>query len=194
MFVYIVGLECASYGIGEHINIIQGENMADSNYLNSTRQPYLDIIGDYLGYSFIEKTLLLPLSAAIQYLIPFPWNFMRDVPFGYSLVYSHISYGWYLVGGIILFYYFFAIWKSSPKLIAWALWALFCYLVPAYMFAGTVSRYMLPFIPLLVPLGVYVIMKLRENKYIRSFKYWVFSYCMALSVVLCLCYYLQVVR
>ena len=194
LVIYIIGLKYASYGIGEHVNIIQGVNMADSNYLNSAQQPYIDIIGDYLNYSFIKRIIFLPLSAAIQYLIPFPWNFMRDVPFGYSLIYSHISYGWYVVGGVILFYYLFVIWKSDSKLKCWATWAFFCYLVPAYMFAGTVSRYMLPFIPLLVPAGVYVIMKLKANQYRLAFKCWVYFYCIVLSAVLCTCYYLQVVR
>lgn len=194
LVIYFTGLKCASYGVDEHVNIIKGINMADSNYLNSAQQPYIDIIGDYLSYPFFKRIILLPLSAAIQYLIPFPWNFMRDVPFGYSLIYSHISYGWYAVGGVILFYYLFMIWKSDSKLICWSIWAFLCYLVPAYMFAGTVSRYMLPFIPLLVPAGVYVIMKLKANQYRLAFKYWICSYCIALALVLGLCYYLQVVR
>lgn len=194
LIIYFIGLKFASYGINEHISIGQGVNMANSNYLNSAQQPYIDIIGDYFNYSFIKKIILLPLSAAVQYLIPFPWNFMRDVPFGYSLIYSHISYGWYLVGGVILFYYLFAIRRSDLKFTCWALWALFCYLVPAYMFAGTVSRYMLPFIPLLVPAGVYVIMKLKMKQYRKPFKYWVWLYGIILSVTLSCCYYLQVIR
>lgn len=194
MIIYIIGLNCASYGIDEHVNIIQGTNMTDSNYLNSAQQPYIDIIGDYFNYSSIERILLLPLSAAIQYLVPFPWNYMRDTPFGYSLIYSHISYGWYLVGCVILFYYLFAIWKSGSELICWALWTLFCYLVPAYMFAGTVSRYMLPFIPLLVPAGVYVIMKLKADCYRLPFKYWVYSYSIVMSLVLGVCYYIQLIK
>ena len=75
---------------------------------------YTSVAGVYYLYSPFERLLRLPMSLAVQFLTPFPWGFMKHVDFGYSLVYSHIAWPWYAVGGLAVFYFLFGM-RRSPK-------------------------------------------------------------------------------
>ncbi|MEG0700784.1 MAG: hypothetical protein RR442_04545 [Muribaculaceae bacterium] len=197
MFIIIIGItfignELATYGVSNQVEIAKGSKLETLYMTTAQQQAYGNIIGDYFHYPLWKRTVLLPVSMITQYLIPFPWNFMRDTPFGYSQIYSHFTYPWYLIGGIILFYYLFVGWKKKSNIGLWSVWALICFSVPAFFFAGSVSRYWLPFLPLFVPSAVYVILSLYNNKNNQKlFTIFAKTYIIVLICTLLICHYLQ---
>lgn len=55
---------------------------------------YYNIIGDYSDLPVYYKVMMLPVTAAVQFLIPFPWNWGRDIIYGpTSFVVSLRTYG-----------------------------------------------------------------------------------------------------
>ena len=168
-----------------------GQVMSD-NYLNLNRHnAYKNIIGNYYDKSPLSRAFMLPVTAAVQFFIPFPWNFMRDISFGFSQFFSHISYPWYAIGGIIIFYYLFLWHKRGTPLRLWALWVLICYLVPAYLYAGSVSRYVLPFVPFMIPLAIYSLHYIKKHKPKRLVSTYAIVYCLLVGGTLFTCYILQ---
>lgn len=148
---------------------------------------YYNIIGDYSSLAAWQKVLLMPVSAAVQYLIPFPWNWCRDVVFGPTSLYAHIAYPGYLFG-IIVLYYLLRHRRRQPDrpLLLLTFWGVLCWLIPCYLFGGTISRYGLVAVPLLSPAVAIVIA--RPNKELYRWTGW----CAALLVVvLIICYILQ---
>lgn len=148
---------------------------------------YYNIIGDYTSLAAWQKVLLMPVSAAVQYLIPFPWNWCRDVVFGPTSLYAHIAYPGYLFG-ITVLYYLVRRRRRQPDraLLLLTLWGVLCWLIPCYLFGGTISRYGLVAVPLLSPAVATVIA--RPDKKLYRWTGW----CAALLVVvLIVCYILQ---
>lgn len=157
-------------------------------YDNAQHRFYNEIVSGYLEFPVWKRILYLPVSAAVQYLVPFPWNFARDMEFGYTLAYAHFSYPWYAVGGLILYYIIIGWRKSTSLLMRMTLCGVLLWLVPAYLFAGTVSRYSLPLLPMLIPAAVYVVATYYKR---RSFKLWSISYIVILVLTLVVAYHLQ---
>lgn len=187
----VIGVVNFTPGIGFQANIVQGESLNQEYMTSGQQRAYGNIVGDYFNYPTWKRVALLPVSIATQYLIPFPWNFMRDTPFGYSQIYSHIAYLWYCIGALIIFFYIFVLWSKKNEIILWSLWAMICFMVPAFLFAGSVSRYWLPFLPLLVPCGIYSIFSLYNSKRKKTFKIFASVYVILLIITLLVCYKLQ---
>lgn len=168
--------------------IIDGNHSAYYFFSSEYHYAYDQVFGDYFSYPIWKRILCLPISAITQFLIPFPWNFGRDAIYGYTLDYAHIAYPWYLIGGLIL-YSLFGAWKNSSSDIRRAtIMGFILWFIPAYLFAGTVSRYALPFVPLLIPAAVWVWDKCLGKK---SLYIWGCIYCCLLAITLITCYYLQ---
>lgn len=168
--------------------IINGNEAAYFFFSSKYHYAYDQVFGDYFSYPTWKRILCLPISAITQFLIPFPWNFGRDAIYGYTLDYAHIAYPWYLIGGLILYFILFAWENASSEIKRITLIGIILWLIPAYLFAGTVSRYALPFIPLLIPAAVCVWDKYLNKK---SFRIWAYIYCCLLIFTLIICYYLQ---
>ena len=171
--------------------IMSGYGLNNSFFLdNLDHRTYNAIVEGYFDFPWWKKVLFLPMSAAVQYLIPLPWGFCDDIQFGYSLAYAHISYPWYLVGGLILYFVVCHMRKAPRTLARFIMWGGLMWLVPAFLFAGTVSRYALPMLPILVPGAVYVVAKWREfNK--SQLKWWFGIYALLLFVGLIAGYIVQ---
>lgn len=170
-------------------NIIDGDPIHSAYfYDNGQHRFYNNLIGDYLYYPAWKRILLLPVSAITQFLVPFPWNFSRDMIFGYTLAYAHISYPWYIVGGLVLFFIATA-WRTAPSgLYRFTVTGAIMWLIPAYLVAGSVSRYALPILPMLIPAAVYVITTCRHS---RRFRLWGICYGIMLTFTLIACRYMQ---
>lgn len=152
------------------------------------QQPFYHIIGNYFDFPFYKKILYLPLTLIVQFLIPFPWNYMRDVIYGFSQVYAHVAYPWYAFAGAVIYFICKANRTSPRKLQLFTLWAAFCWAVPCVLFGGTVSRYGLPAITLLAPcVGDVLTHHLRQP----SFKRFALCYALLLALVLPTCYIIQ---
>ncbi|MBR5898608.1 MAG: hypothetical protein IKZ14_03975 [Muribaculaceae bacterium] len=170
-------------------NIVNGNGVANSYFHDHPQHAtYNNMVGDYFSYTVAQRLLWLPISIITQFLTPFPWNFGRDLIYGYTLDYAHITYPWYIVGAMVLFYIIWA-WRKSPKsLIRITLAGIILWCIPAYLFAGTVSRYALPMLPLLVPAAVYVWAQFSTK---RSFHIYGGIYAIVLCVTLIICHNLQ---
>lgn len=159
------------------------------DYLPNT-QRYAELIPDYYHSSMVERMLLLPLTSAAQYFPPFPWNFTRDLYMGGFYWYPHICIGWYIVGGLILAYIVLCLFRRfDGGLSRWATWFILCYMAVAYVSAGSVARYYLPFVPMAIPLVMNVLMSVEQGCIAkRTFKIYLSVYFTALIVGLVLAY------
>lgn len=157
---------------------------------------YYNIIGDYSALPVYCKVALLPVTAAIQFLIPFPWTWGRDIIFGPTSLYAHIAFPWYLFVLIALYYLFYGRReydmtvsyfrrKTVTRLV---LWSILCWLIPCYLFGGTISRYGLPVVPLVAPA---VSMAVLGPKY--SMRSWLTRTGVCLLLVLITCYIMQTI-
>lgn len=160
---------------------------SDIFYSSSQQRAFFLIVGDYMVLPFWQKLILLPITAGVQFLIPFPWNFARDVIYGPTQAWAHIAYPWYAFGGVAIFY-FFARKVRRVGLTMFALWGVLLWLVPCYTVGGTVSRYALPAVAILAPC---VAVTLRECRRRQSFALWCAIFALAVSIILAVCFYLQ---
>ena len=159
---------------------------------------YYNFIGDYATLPVYFKVLMLPVTAAVQFLIPFPWNWGRDILYGPTSLYAHIAYPWYIFG-LLAFYYLLYVrreyrismtipysrLKSVTRLV---LWAMLCWLIPCYLFGGTISRYGLMAVPLVAPA---VSMAALGPK--RSLRSWMTWAGLALLAILVACFVMQTI-
>lgn len=156
------------------------------------RQPqhyaFYGIFGDYATLPVYQKLLLLPATALVQYLVPFPWNFTRDVIFGYSNVYAHIAYPWYVFGALLVYYLVRGYRRGPRTLLILTLWGLFCWMVPAYIDGGTISRYGLPAVPVLAPAVAVVLTRSLRDRWL-----WIMLaiFAVGMAIGLPVCHHLQ---
>lgn len=171
------------------MRVIDGSTISDSYFFDEPQhRAYNTMVEGYLDYPWWRKIMYLPMSAVVQYLIPFPWNFGMYSEYGYTLAYARIAYPWYVVGYCIIYFIIIA-WRKAPAtLFRMILWAFLMWLVPAYICAGTVSRYTLPLLPMLIPAAVYVIASKRNNK---SFKVCGAIYSILIIAILIVAYNIQ---
>lgn len=127
-----------------------GNTTFTSDYLaNPNHSTFNSIFADYYSSPLWLRVLMLPVTCGVQFLVPFPFDFTKYWDFGYTQSYSQFTFPWYIMGGILLFFIYRMI--ASPRrepLWRWGVLAIISFVVPAYMFAGSVSRYWLPFMPL----------------------------------------------
>lgn len=142
------------------------------------------ITGEYSGFPVWKKLLLLPASVVLQFLIPFPWNFARDMVFGPTLAVAHFGYTWYLAGGLFLYWLVMLARRSPALMVRLALWAILLYVATAYAFSGRISRYCLPYLPLIMPAVAYtVVTSWRDRRLWRWMG--IFAALMAAALVVC---------
>lgn len=179
--VYVLGMIVTS-DPGAFLKVISVDDNIAGYYFQERpmQMPYLRILGNYLEWPVWQRVLWLPVSCAVQFLIPLPWNGLRDLAFGPTLVYAHQGWAWYLIGGAALGYLFIYSWRRRQRGTAVARWtwwgaAMFC--VPALMYAGTVSRYFLPMMPVYVAGAIWCIRQARKD---RAFIIWYGCYAVVL--------------
>lgn len=187
----IIAVWTGFYFIYENIalNIITSTGIENSFVTDdNSRNAFWNIIGPYFDYPVWKKILLTPITAAVQVITPFPWNYGRDMIYGLTQWYSHIAYPWYAVFGLTAYFFVFCSWKKDcdATLRAISFIGLLLWLVPVYLFAGSVSRYALPAVPLLIPCAAYV---LAAKKYFtKTFRIWFGTYCLLIAATLIVIY------
>lgn len=182
-----------SYSFGQQYRTVDGgDAMALAFKMGIVQQPYLAFIGDYYHYPEWERLLLLPITAGVQYIIPFPWLYDYSAVDILEIV-PRMRVTWYLVGGACIFYYLYinVVHHKYSNLGMWAWWPLATFLGIAYITGGSVSRYVLPLQPLFVVIAMYVILKVHGGAYRRSFTVWMIVYFIILAGVLVFCYHTQ---
>lgn len=143
-------------------------------------------ITDYPSYPLWQRMLLIPFSLGLQLFIPLPWTFMRHIDYGPSLVLAHFNIFLYLEAGLVLYFLFTALRRAPRPLVALTLSGLALYTGVAFLFGGSVSRYTLPFLPLLMPSAAYVAMECRNARMVR----WMAVYTAIVLIVLAAGFYL----
>ena len=186
----LVGDHFAAYSFNRHVEIVDGGwNMQRFYVMTENQKFYHDLLNYYFLYSHGHRLMMLPLTMSTQFVIPFPWLIYEEHTL--TNLISRISYGWYIVGGIAVFYYFFMSWRRHESIGAWAWWAAAVYIIIAYVMAGSMARYVVPFQPLFVPVATYVLCRLSVNRWRRLFRRWAVCYVILLAVALLICLELQ---
>lgn len=185
-----VGNSVAYYSLERHFVISGGgEAMSKAFVLGSAQQPYVELMGDYFNYPVWNRLLHLPLAAAVQFVIPFPWVYHE---WSFTNILPRVAFGWYAVGGLALFYYAAMSWQRDVSLGVWAWWPALTFVLVAYVTGGTVSRYVLPVEPMFVPLALWVIEVARgDRRWRRALLWWLAGYLVVLVVTLVCCYRAQ---
>lgn len=179
-----------SYTFGQQYRTVDGgDAMALAFNGGIVQQPYFNIIGDYYHYPEWKRLLLLPITAGVQYIIPFPWLYDYSHFSIFSML-PRLRWMWYFVGGVCIFYYLFIniIHHKNSNLGIWAWWPLVLFMIIAFITGGSVSRYILPLQPLFVVIALYVLLHLKQGTYRRPFILWMIVYVFILIAVLVLCY------
>lgn len=187
---FTLGFYCSSYTMLQQMNIVTGGGSMNDVFMQTPSQSsYRSIIGNYFSYPVWKRVLMLPVTAAVQYVIPFPWVYEFHPQVDSWL--PRVRIMWYVVGGMVLYYYLFIGWRKGRGVGAWGLLPAVCYLGVCYIVGGSVSRYVLPFQPMFVVLATFVLCKLRDGLWRHSFRGWMVGYTIVLIAVLLLCYNLQ---
>lgn len=187
---FYIGNSVSYYSLERHASIINGkERMQLAFSMNGPQQPYHDLIGQYYMYPVAQRIALLPLCAGVQFIIPFPWIYVGTISF--VDLFPRLAWGWYAIGGVTLFYYIFVSWHKADSLGMWAWWPAICFLITAYLVAGSVSRYVLPFQPLFIPIAIYVACLIKKGMYRRTFYAWATLFLIVLTTTLVTCYHIQ---
>ncbi len=178
---------------GTAMQVVTAESSAQIILTNPYTMGYDSMLGDYTTMPFYRKLLWLPASVVVQFLIPFPWNWTRDVVFSPVQVVAHCGYMWYAAGALILY------WigssrrrESSDALRRLVLWGVLLTVLTAYISSGRVSRYCLPYLPLLLPAAADVVVSACAARGVRrSLTLWLGIFAAALAVTLIVCHSLQ---
>lgn len=165
------------------------DSSALSDYVNyePNQQAHFNLFGSYAGLPLYKKVLLLPLSAATQFLIPFTWTYARDLVFGPSQIWAHFGYPWYIFGFVFIYYLISCRKSYASTLYRLSVWALLCWLVPCLTFGGIISRYGLPFVALMAPAVAYTIM---HNLRSKKFYVWLGAWFVVLNLGLIVVYHI----
>ena len=183
-----------SYTFGQQYRTVDGgDAMALAFKVGIVQQPYLAMIGDYFHYPEWKRLLLMPVTAGVQYIIPFPWIYEGADSSIFSVL-PRVRVMWYFVGGVCLHYFLYItiIHYKQSNLGMWAWWPLVTFFIIAYITGGSVSRYILPIQPLFVVIALYVLLQAKHGNYRRSLTIWLIIYTFILAAVLVMCYQTQV--
>ena len=187
----LLGAWVSTHSFDRHVEVAGGGWNMQRFYVDSDSQRfYHDILNYYFLRPFWYKALMQPLTISVQFIIPFPWTYY-DTPSFINHI-SRFTYGWYLVGGIALFYYPIMSWRrGKDNMGAWAWWPAICYAAIAWVMAGSVARYVTPVQPLFVPVAIFVLCRLREGHWRKAFVIWSICLVVIITLVLLLCLEIQ---
>jgi len=88
---FVLGNYFAYYSVARHVSIVRGGDVMQNLYLiEPSQQPYLRMIGDYFSFSYLHRLALLPMTSAVQFVIPFPWVYK---PFFYQMKLATLGVG-----------------------------------------------------------------------------------------------------
>ena len=165
----VIGNSLAAYSFNRHAEIVTGGWNMQRQFNGSSM--YKGLLGFYFLFSWWHKLLLLPETMAIQFILPLPWAWGRETPYLLNLI-SRMTYLWYLFGGTVVFYFLMMSWRRRESIGMWPWWPLIIYVCLAYVMAGSMARYLLPFQPLMVPVVFYVLYRLNEGRWRKAYIIW----------------------
>lgn len=154
LVVVAVALRYVSWS-ADIVNSIAHTAMADDTtamiLTNQYTAPLDNITGDYPLLPFYIKLLWLPVTVGLLFLLPFPWNFGRDMIFGPAESVAHFGFFWYIAGILVAYYLFSRQRPAGQAMFLMTIAGVVLYVFIAYVTGGRVSRYCLPLLPMLLP-------------------------------------------
>lgn len=177
--------------VGHTIELATGKVTAYSGTaeMQERKKPMRNLIGNFSHFSLAKRLLYLPAFCLLQFLIPYPWNYARDIIFGPTSAYAHFAYPGYIAGIVLGYYALWLMWRRRLQPVnLLLLWGALCYCAVALIWAGTVSRYVLPFIPLAAPAVAETLLGCTRR---RSFWIWTGCCSALMAVGLLICHHLQ---
>ena len=171
----VVGNYFAAYSFYRHAEILDGGwNMQRA--FNTDKAYNKSILGFYFLYSPWHRFLMLPVTMAMQFILPFPVPWLPESDEPYLLCFfTRMTYGWYVFGGTALFYCLFVSWRRHDNIGIWPWWPVIIYVGMAYVMGGTMARYMLPFQPLMVPMVLFVLYRVHQGRWRKSYILWILA-------------------
>ena len=167
----VVGNHFAAYSFERHVEIASGGWNMQRTFLPNPDTSYKGLLGYYFLFSPWHRLLLLPFTTMAQFVFPCPWMTNYETPYLLSLL-SRQNYGWYFVGGTAMFYCLVIGWRRHENIGVWTWWPVIIYVGLAYVMAGAMVRYVLPFEPLLVPVAMFVLCRLYEGRWRKAYAIW----------------------
>lgn len=153
------------YTVAQQVNNVTGQGGMETQF--AAQGAYGRLTAEYFGHPVWKKLLLLPVTFATQWVIPFPWppegshnSLLGMVP--------RMQWGWYVVSGAVAYFYLFCSFKRRKPWVAWAWVPMLCVAGIAYITAGTVSRYLLSFMPWMVSLAALPVSEVLSGTSVRS--------------------------
>ncbi len=140
----------------------------------TTKQSFMErTVSGFESWPIYRRLLYMPVFLGIQYSTPFVfWTGYDGKGAGPSWDYTsrRMMFLWFLFVGPILFYGLWLSWKQKlerPQLFSVSFSAFLMYLVPAFLNAGTVPRYAVPFVVLMIPCGSWLLAQVREEPLLK---------------------------
>lgn len=162
-----LGLWMLGLAISDHYTVEQQVNNVTGNALmhrafdaEGWRGAF---VAAYYGWPWWARVLVLPLTVVIQTVIPLPWPPMEQLS-SVTAWLPRIQWGWYVVAGLAVWFYVRYWLRAGRGLRLWCLFAPACLAAIAYMTAGLVSRYALPFEPLVAVTAVAALFRRRGQE------------------------------
>jgi hypothetical protein len=141
----------------------QGWHAGESSFMER-------FVSGYEEWSLTKRFLYLPIFGGIQYLTPFYfWNFKYEDPYDFPT--KNMNFLWFLFIGPMIFFGLFAAGKRraiAGSLFSVGMAGFLMYFVPAFIRAGTVPRYAIPFIVLIFPCAGWVMDTMKKDGEIKS--------------------------
>ncbi len=133
-------------------------------------------VSGFEQWSLVKRVLFIPIFTAIQYLTPFDfWRIDSFHP--YFLIERNMNIVWFLFVGPIIFLSIYFLWRYKKEysnnlelLFSISILGLILYIIPAYVRGGTVPRYAIIFLPLMLPSGAWLLFEIKNNIKIK-FRY-----------------------
>lgn len=109
--------------------------------------------------------------------------------FGPTMAYAHMSFARYAVCGVLLYFAArqFGENRAPRAILKFGIVGVVFYIAAAYQFGGTISRYGIPLLPLLVPCAAYACVKYRHE---RAFGIWALAYTIIMTAALIICHHI----
>ena len=162
-----IGVENSWWGSNEYISdYVAGGGHRSFSY-GESQKPFLALVGHYASYPIWHKIAMLPFTAGVQFMIPFPFESVPEA-FGMPMsgAYHRMSYLWYMAALPIFVFYVLHWWRKDVdrRISLMALASAVAYCVPAFVTGGVVSRYAFCFVPLMSVMGAYVMTRMATYK------------------------------
>ncbi|MBR1726603.1 MAG: hypothetical protein IJ724_08160 [Muribaculaceae bacterium] len=170
------------YTVVQQVNNVTGQGGMAAMF--APAGPYHRLLGDYFSYPVWQRLLHLPLTCAVQWIIPLPWLPDNAQPQWLSIV-PRLRLGWYVLSGVVAYFYLFRSWRRGWSWMVWAGLPMMCYVGIAYITAGTVSRYILPFEPWWMTMAAATALSCWRW---RSFRLFMATYVVLMAIVLAVCH------